>query len=65
MNRLPRGSSDEFLLENRPNRKKQQPLVLNNSKAGKGIKTSYQSARLSPEQKERIKDYLDKKGRVL
>jgi len=65
MNKLPRGSADEFLLVNRPKRKNKRSLVADSSKAQKGVKSSYQLASLSSEQKERIKDYLDQKGRVL
>ena len=65
MNRLPRGSADEFLLANRPKRKKEKPLVSKSSNASTGSKNSYQSITLSPEQRQRFKDYKDRKGKVL
>jgi hypothetical protein len=65
MNRLPRGSADEFLLANRPKRKKEKPMVSKSSNAPTGSKNSYQSVLLSPEQKKRFKDYKDRKGKVL
>ena len=61
MNRLPRGSADEFLLANRPKRKKEKPIVSNSGNAPKASKNSYQSVTLSPEQKKRFRDYKDRK----
>ena len=40
-------------------------MVVDSSKAQKGVKSSYQLASLSPEQKQKIKDYKDQKGRIL
>tara|TARA_R110000824_G_scaffold351071_1_gene538004 strand:+ start:31335 stop:31532 length:198 start_codon:yes stop_codon:yes gene_type:complete len=65
MNKLPQGSADEFLLINRPKRKNKKSMVVDSSKAQKGVKSSYQLASLSPEQKQKIKDYKDQKGRIL
>ena len=57
------GRSSEFLLGNGPIKKKSVSVPLRKSVQDRGTLSSYQITRLNKNQKDRIADYLVRKGR--